>query len=102
MGNGEKQALLPKESGTGSVRFSDHLDTSERDESSFGKLSRGQDAVPGSQLSRSESSVAQMFKRLTRSERATALSKEGVGRAAFLIRDAVLGSFDPSAGTKSD
>lgn len=36
--------------------------------------------------------------KLTKSERAEALQKQGVGGAAFLIRDAVLGDTNPTAG----
>lgn len=50
-------------------------------------------------LTRSNSSISQVLQRFTRSERDRALQKEGVGPAAFLIRDAVLGDVEnPASG----
>ena len=59
--------------------------------------------VPSSEtkpLLRSSSSLSHIFNTFTRSERRQeALKQDGVGGAAFLIRDAVLGLKNQSAGT---
>lgn len=97
---GEQRPLLPKkQSSGGSVRFSDSVVDRFRDESSLSTLPPAfGEIAPDRRLAHSDSSAALIFQRLTKSERAEALSKEGVGGAAFLIRDAVLGNANPSAG----
>lgn len=50
------------------------------------------------QLLRSSSSISYVFQKFTRSEREEALKCEGVGAAAFLIRDAVLGEDNTLTG----
>ena len=94
MSEGENKPLLRKPSGNNnSVHFSDTVEDSLRDR-----------AIQSSQnrtLEHSSSSLSFVFQKLTRSERAEALQKEGVGGAAFLIRDAVLGNSNPAAGEKT-
>jgi hypothetical protein len=61
-------------------------------------------------LGRSSSFLRQLLDHLSRSERDDALLKEGVGKAAFLLRDAVLedvenpakGAFDPYANMNDE
>ena len=98
--SGEQQPLLKKkESGASSVHFSDRVvDDSLRDQSSLGQLTGEDDLPQRGSLVKSESSVARMFHALTKSQRDQALARPGVGGAAFLIRDAVLGNANPAAG----
>ena len=60
-----------------------------------------EDPTPSTRMSllRSSSSLSDVFQALTKSERVEALKKVGVGGAAFLIRDAVLGDANASAGS---
>jgi hypothetical protein len=85
----EKEPLIRKSS---SVRFSERVDsTSEREE--------GQIPTPSERaLLRTSSSISYIFQKFTQSERQEALKCEGVGAAAFLIRDAVLGEDNTLTG----
>lgn len=88
----ETQPLLRKSStGNNSVRFSQ---TSEI----LGESERALDPVHPGGLSRSSSSISNVLERFTQSQREEALQKEGVGAAAFLIHDAVLGDLNASVG----
>ena len=101
MGKGEQQPLLRKT--RGSVRFNE--DSLRETSSSTRPLTTTSTTASSDNNERrsflhSSSSLSQVFQKLTRSERVEALQKEGVGGAAFLIRDAVLGDANPTAGTK--
>lgn len=85
----ETEPLIRK---TSSVRFSERVDSSDREE--------GQIPTPSERaLLRTSSSISSyIFQKFTQSERQEALKCEGVGAAAFLIRDAVLGEDNTLTG----
>lgn len=96
--NEQKPLLHHRPTESASVRFSQRLvkvgengHAEEEDE----------DPTPSTRrmLFHSNSSLSGVFEALTKSERQEALKKEGVGGAAFLIRDAILGDSHASVGT---
>eukprot|EP00977_Amphora_coffeiformis_P023097 scaffold12184_cov164-Amphora_coffeaeformis.AAC.4 len=110
--SGEEEPLLHKlrkSRESSSVRFSQKI-VAVGDDGNVDIMNDGDDAAaadddddptPSTRMSllRSSSSLSDVFHALTKSEREEALKKEGVGGAAFLIRDAVLGDADASAGS---
>ena len=102
--SGEKEPLLHKRNAkpreSHSIRFSTKV-VSVGDDGDVDVADDGdEDLTPSTRRSlfRSSSSLSNVFQALSKSERQEALKKEGVGGAAFLIRDAVLGDANASAG----
>lgn len=88
----EQEPLLRKSSTNNSVRFSETDEVLEPD------TENGKAFSAARRILRSSSSLSSVIKRFTRSEREHALKKEGVGVAAFLIQDVVLGEQNASVG----
>lgn len=93
MADQEKQPLLREASTSNSVRFSQASEGGEESFNGGGKSSSS--SMP---LFRTSSSLSDVFKKFAQSDRDRALEKAGVGGAAFLIHDAVLGDSNASVG----